>query len=146
MNLLAPISDIMVTDLITVETNDSIETVSKIFGKHNIHHLPVVEDGMLIGMVSKTDYLFFSKGFGGDLYDQYIEKIRQKNYTAKDIMTAKLATLEPEDRINVALEVFRTNRFHALPVVKEGKIVGIVTTFDVIDYLARDKTAEMTYK
>ena len=146
MNLLAPISDIMVTDLITVKTTDSVEDVKRVFETHNIHHLPVLEGDKLAGMISKTDYLFFSKSFGGDMYDDYIEQIRRKNYSAEDIMTEKLASLEPDDRVNVALEVFRTNRFHALPVVSNGKIVGIVTTFDIIDYLAKDKTAEMTYK
>ena len=80
------------------------------------------------------------------IYDQYIEQIRRKNYKARDIMTSKLATLEPDDRINVALEIFRTNKFHGLPVAQNGELLGIVTTFDIIDYLARDKTAEMTYK
>ena len=62
-------------------------------------------------------------------------------------MTTKLAKLEPTDRVNVALEVFRVNKFHALPVVEgEDMLKGIVTTFDIIDYLARDAKADMSYK
>jgi acetoin utilization protein AcuB len=51
-------------------------------------------------------------------------------------MTKGLAKLDPEDRINVALEIFLVNRFHAIPVVKNEELVGIVTTYDIIKTLA----------
>ena len=137
MNLLAPVSDIMIKDVITVKPDNSLDSVREIFEKHNIHHIPVVDGETLVGMISKSDYLFFSKDFGSNFYDKYIEEIRRKNYDVKEVMTTKLARLESDDRINVALEVFRVNRFHALPVVENDKLVGIVTTFDIIDYLAK---------
>jgi CBS domain-containing protein len=146
MNLLAPVSDIMIKDVITVKPDNSLDSVREIFEKHNIHHIPVVDGETLVGMISKSDYLFFSKDFGSNFYDKYIEEIRRKNYDVKEVMTTKLARLESDDRINVALEVFRVNRFHALPVVENDKLVGIVTTFDIIDYLAKDQGAEMSYK
>lgn len=146
MNLLAPVSDIMVKDVITVKPDSSIDSVREIFANHNIHHIPVVDGEKLVGMISKSDYLFFSKDFGSNFYDKYIEEIRRKNYDVKEVMTTKLARLEADDRINVALEVFRVNKFHALPVVDGEKLVGIVTTFDIIDYLAKDEIAVKSYK
>lgn len=146
MNLLAPVSDIMKTQVVTLSPNDTIDDVRDTFDKHKIHHLPVVHKGELIGMVSKTDYMLFSHNSDSDIYDEFIEEIRRKNYKVKDIMTERLAFLESDDRINVALEVFRENRFHALPVVEGKNLVGIVTTFDIIDFLARNQKAEMTYK
>ncbi|HQU60501.1 MAG TPA: CBS domain-containing protein, partial [Saprospiraceae bacterium] len=51
-----------------------------------------------------------------------------------------LAKLNPNARINVALEIFMENRFHAVPVVEEnGELVGIVTTFDIIKALAAEE-------
>jgi acetoin utilization protein AcuB len=57
-------------------------------------------------------------------------------YKAEDIMTRKLAKVSPEDRLNVVIEVFSKNLFHALPVVEDGKVVGIITTHDIIKILA----------
>ena len=68
------------------------------------------------------------------------------NFTVKDIMTKRLAKLEPTDKINVALEVFKENLFHALPVVEGDKIVGIVSTFDIIKRLAIDAEATAAYE
>jgi len=61
---------------------------------------------------------------------------------AKDIMVRGLGKLEPDDRINVALEVFSRNWFHALPVVADGELVGIVTTQDVIRAILDEKPKE----
>lgn len=145
MNLLAPVSDIMTTSIITVSSNDTLEDVKAIFEKHRIHHIPVVNQGELVGMISQSDFLLFSHQPKEELHDTFLEKIRLKNYRVQDTMTQKLATLEHDDRINVALEIFRVNRFHALPVLRDKKLVGILTTFDIIDFLARDQMAEMKY-
>ena len=136
----------MTTELITVSPEDTIESIKDIFDEKGIHHLPVTVGGKLKGMVSKSDFLLFSKSFDADVYDEFLEGIRRKNYKVKDLMTTKLAKLEPNDRVNVALEVFRVNKFHALPVVEGEDLKGIVTTFDIIDYLARDSKADMSYK
>jgi acetoin utilization protein AcuB len=53
-------------------------------------------------------------------------------------MTKGLAKLNPNDRINIALEIFMVNRFHAVPVVENDELVGIVTTYDIIKALASE--------
>lgn len=145
MNLLAPVSDLMTKELVTISPEDHLSTVKTIFEENSFHHIPVVEAGKLVGMISKSDFLLFSHIPDGDIYSDFLESLRQKNYRVKDLMTTKLAKLEPADRVNVALEVFRVNRFHAVPVVENERVVGIITTFDIIDYLAEDQKAEMKY-
>ena len=54
-------------------------------------------------------------------------------------MTEKNATLRSSDRISVAIETFKENLFHAIPIVDHGKLVGIVTTHDIINCLANRK-------
>ena len=49
-------------------------------------------------------------------------------------MTKKLAKVESTDKIGTAAEVFMEHLFHALPVVDDGKLVGIVTSFDLLKY------------
>jgi acetoin utilization protein AcuB len=145
MNVLHPVSHIMTPNPITVNFDDRLAVVAQIFGTHKIHHLPVVKNGKLVGLISKSDFLFFKRGFYNEEHDKGHEEVRLNNYTAKDIMTAKLAKLEPDDKINVALEIFKENLFHGIPVVENDAIIGIITTYDIIKHLAVDNEAHAAY-
>ena len=146
MNLLASVSTIMTKNPVRLSPYDPLVKVKSIFEKMNIHHIPVVDEGKLVGIVSKSDFLFFKRGFNNTNVIQKMEEIRLNNYVVKDIMTKGLAKLEPSDKINVALEIFKKNIFHAIPVVDEGRLVGILTTHDIINALAEDKSAVSEYK
>lgn len=138
MDLRAPVSSIMSTKLITVGPQDKLSRVKEIFDTHRIHHIPVVRYTQILGIISKADFLHFIRGIRKSDYDTMIESTRLNNYTAEEIMTKGLAKLEPTDKINVALEVFKENLFHAIPIVDDGKLVGMLTTFDIIRKLAEE--------
>ncbi|MCB9306871.1 MAG: CBS domain-containing protein [Lewinellaceae bacterium] len=144
MNTFALVSTIMTphTALVTVNPDENLAQVKEIFDSHKFHHIPVVHFRDIVGIISKTDFMYFLGG--ASLYDddRFENESRLKRAKAKDIMTTGLAKLEPDDRINVALEVFCKNWFHALPVVKDGELVGIVTPFDVMKYMLDEKPRE----
>lgn len=144
MNVLAPVKTIMSSNLITVAPQDKLTTVKEIFDTHHIHHIPVVRFKEMVGLISKTDFLYFIRGFTRNEEDRFVNEARLRAYTAEDIMTTGLAKIDPEERINVALTIFLENRFHAVPIVNtEKELVGIVTTFDIIKALADEPvTAE----
>lgn len=141
MNTFALVSTIMTphTELVTVSPEDSLQKVKEIFDTHKFHHIPVVRFREIVGLVSKTDFMFFLGG--ASLYDEdrFENESRLNRAHVKDIMTTGLGKLEPDDRINVALEVFCKNWFHALPVVQNGDLVGIVTPFDIMKYILDEK-------
>jgi len=141
MNLFAPVSSIMTTKLYTVSSEDNLATVKEIFDQHNIHHIPVLHVRQLVGMVSKTDFEHFMGGLSHFQDDQFVNEHRLKNMKASELMVKRLGKLEPEDRINVAIEVFCKNLFHALPVVQGDELVGMVTTFDILKMLQAEKPA-----
>ena len=146
MNLLNPVSEIMTSDLITLGPSASIGDVASIFKQHKIHHIPIVVDEKLVGIVSKSDYLSFKRGFLEDRDDEKVEEIRQQNYEVSTIMTTGIATMEQDERINVALEIFKENLFHAIPIVNDDKLVGVLTTHDIIKTLAYDNEAYAEYE
>lgn len=146
MNLADPISSIMSKDLITLKPDDSIAKADNLFKSHRLHHIPIVEDEVLVGMLSKSDLLFFKRGFGDDKDLDQLEEIRLNNYEVCQIMTRKLAKLESSERINVALEIFKENIFHAIPIIDDGKLVGILTTYDILKNLAIEGNAISEYK
>ena len=118
------VSSIMSTKLQTASPDEPLSRVIEIFKKHRIHHLPIVEDGKLMGLITTSDLMWANKSF--DEYDQVM---------IEDVMTTQLATLEPEAKIGSAAQIFLKNWFHALPIVDDqGNLLGIVTTFDVLKY------------
>ncbi len=145
MNLLAPVSTIMARELISLDPEDTLKKAEEIFENNKIHHIPIVKEGLLAGMLSKSDFLHFKQGFHKVNTEEKWELFRLKSHQVKEIMTSRLAKLEPSDRINVAIEVFKENLFHALPVVEHGKIVGLVTTYDIIKHLAEDRETIKKY-
>ncbi|MEO1515009.1 MAG: CBS domain-containing protein [Bacteroidota bacterium] len=134
MNYLAEVSSIMTKDLLTVAPTDGLERVKEIFDNHNIHHIPVVRYKKIVGMLSKYDYMGFLAGLRhADNQDVSLASVK-----VEQIMTTGLGKLEPSDRINIAIDIFNMNRFHALPVVEKEELVGLVTTHDLIKSLAHE--------
>jgi len=146
MNVLAPVSSIMSTDLITVTPGESLVAVRELFEKNNIHHLPVVRYKTIVGLISKTDYLYFKQGCTRGEGQKEKETYQLNQWKAEEIMTSKLAKLESDDPIRTAIDLFRLNRFHALPVLENEDLVGIITSHDIIDALAKDKVTLQNYQ
>lgn len=143
MDFTKPVSEVMTRGLVTVLPTDKLDVVRDIFEKQNIHHLPVVRFKTLVGIISKTDLLNFRKGIKISPSEQLEEKARLKHYSVEDIMRKGVATLEPGDRLNVALQLFLENRFHALPILENNELVGMLTTFDIIKLLVEEDNARI---
>jgi acetoin utilization protein AcuB len=136
MNIQAPISTIMSTDLMVVQSDDKVVIVRDIMEINEIHHVPVVNFNKIVGLISKSDLLHFLKGMNYNSYQDLMNDVRLKNYIAEEIMTEDLECLQPEDSIEKAIELFQKNRFHAIPIVKDDhSLVGILTTFDIINMM-----------
>jgi CBS domain-containing protein len=135
MNPNISISTIMTTDTMFVKTTDSLPVVEKVFKQFRIHHLPVVDkDHSVVGIISKTDLVSFLKQLSlnssGKLYSQFTAD----HSTAAEIMTPEPMVIDPDDTIGLAADIFLANTLHALPVVEDKKLVGIITTHDLLKY------------
>ncbi len=139
MNILAPVSTIMTTDVIALNPRDPLTKVKEIFDENRIHHIPIVQFKNLVGIVSKTDLIAFLKGVTKFTKNApNIDGMRLRNFSVNDIMTEGIAKVEPNTRIDVVLEILKENLFHAVPVVNEkNELQGIVTTYDIIKTLSQ---------
>ena len=118
------VSTIMTTNLITLSPENTVLDARNIFRENNFHHIPVCQDGVLEGVVSTFDLLKLRRPL--DEIDQI---------PLQEIMTQKLAVLNPTDKIGAASVVLLQNRFHSVPVVDDNrKLVGMLTTFDLLKY------------
>jgi len=140
MEFTSPLSTIMTKKLVTVMPGDKLSYIKDIFDTTRIHHIPVVKYKTLVGLISRANVAQFIRGAERNVDGHPNGHPSYDHYTAEDVMTTGLATLESTDRINVAIEVFAENLFHAIPIVDDGELVGIVTTLDVIKSLQAEDT------
>lgn len=129
-----PISKIMTADVVTVNKTNTLKDVDKILEQKHIRHIPVVSGDEVIGMISRTDLqkISFVNSFDGDglttaMYDAL---------SIEQVMTKDLTTVNAADTIHDVTVTLSENEFHALPVLESGKLAGIVTTTDLLKYLA----------
>lgn len=139
MNTKAAVSTIMTTNVLTITPDDQVKVAKEIFDLNKIRHLPVMEDEKLVGILSGSDLLHFLRYLDKDSQEPYLNDLRLKNYKVGEIMQTNLATVDHEDTIHSILEVFSQNVLHALPVLKNGELVGIVTTQDIIKALLKEE-------
>ena len=136
MNLLTPVTKIMKTDLVTVSAETTLTKAYQLFKEHNIHHLPVTEYKKIVGILSQSDFLKLLEAAQHlQMEANVVDTINLEGHTVAELMTTGMAKLETTDTIRTAIDIFNLNRFHALPVVENEELVGIVTTFDVIELL-----------
>ncbi|MBK6731443.1 MAG: CBS domain-containing protein [Bacteroidetes bacterium] len=128
------VNDIMTSHVITINESDDLHEATQIFRRNHIRHIPVVKDGHITGILSRTDLNRLSFGALMEEESEADESILNM-LTIPQIMSRKPVTINPKATVKKVAEIFATEDFHALPVVENDVVVGIVTTTDVIKYL-----------
>ena len=143
------VKDIMSFPVITANENDTLREVAIKMLENKIGALPVVDqEGNLVGFLSETDFsakehnIPFSrtlepKLFGRWMTKQGIEKMYEdaKNSMVKEIMSQPVIFIEEDASIEELIEKIMKYNFHRIPVVKDGKPVGIVSRRDLLKLL-----------
>jgi CBS domain-containing protein len=129
----AVVKDIMTTNLTTISKDEPVALIQSIFLENDFHHLPVIEKGgQLVGIVSKQDFykvfIDLAKASSGSVWADK----KFKNLVAKDIMTKDPIRLDPDDTVGLAADLLLGNKFHSLPIVEDGELIGLLTSHDVI--------------
>lgn len=128
------VSKIMSTDLITVNHTNNLVEAEKLFNENSIRHIPVVSGEDIIGMLSLTDLLrvTFVNNYSAD---DFVDTAIYNMLSIEQVMVKNLISVKSTQTIKEVVEILAKNEFHALPVVDNHKLVGIVTTTDVLNYL-----------
>ncbi|TXF85424.1 CBS domain-containing protein [Neolewinella aurantiaca] len=129
----APVSQIMSSDVISVNLTQSLREVDTAIKDQHIRHVPVVSGDKVIGMLSKTDLQKIS--FINTVEGDNLTSAMYDSLSIEQVMTKDLVTVKKDDTILDVATILSSNEFHALPVTDAGKLVGIVTTTDLVKYL-----------
>jgi acetoin utilization protein AcuB len=131
------VKHIMSRDLVTADPDEKLVSVRQKMMANHIQHVPVVDGRKILGMISKSDIHRMEHHFTLFKAEKALEANRQIFTTmlAEEIMTTTLVKLKESDTVSVALDLFKENLFHALPVVNDhDELVGLVTPLDLLLY------------
>lgn len=128
------VKDIMTKNVITANENDCMRDVALKLREKKITGLPVVDDyGNVVGVFSETDILNRLPDILMDA--DKIPLIDVKELTdpkVKDVMSSPAITVSPEDELKTVAEIFLYKYIHRVPVLENGKLVGIVSLGDLL--------------
>lgn len=130
-----PISAIMTKNVITLSYKDDLETAELVFKKNKIRHIPVVNKATIVGMLSYTDLLRISFADAVDEYESDVDSVVYNMFSIEQVMAKNLVSVSSDTSVKAVAQLLAVKEFHALPVVDNNKLVGIVTTTDLINYL-----------
>ena len=130
-----PIRNIMTLHPIVLSLNDGLEKAEVLFKEHKMRHLPVVQGEKIVGIISMTDLARISFVDSYDPNDFSLDTSVYELFTLEQIMVRNPKCIHPNDTVKDAAKHFLAAEYHALPVVENDKLVGIVTTTDLLKYL-----------
>ena len=128
------VADWMTENVLAVETFDSINIARQLMAKHRINQLPVLDNDVLVGIVTDRDlrdaYPTSMMIDRGKEIDRFADSV-----TVEEVMTHSIFTVAPDTPLKKAVSLLRRHRIGSLPVVKNKNLVGIITRSDVLDFV-----------
>ncbi len=125
------VRELMSTEVEVLDPDDDLDLAAMLMRLDRLRHLPVVRDGEVLGVVSDRDLL---RAQVSDQRGLTVQEVRRANMAvrARDVMSTKLHTVGPETSALEAAELLREHRIGCLPVIDNGRLVGIVTAQDFL--------------
>lgn len=132
------VRDVMTTDPITLDEDEDLDLAGQLMNIARIRHLPVVRDDELVGLVSNRDLLRTqSELLSGDESSARQDQDMRVWTKASWVMTREVRSVEPDTPLLEAAHTMRRHKYGCLTVVSEGKLVGILTETDFVEYVIR---------
>jgi CBS domain-containing protein len=125
------VREIMSKDIEVVDRNDNLRTVEERMATKQLRHLPVLEQGEIVGIVTQRDLfkatMSSTMGYGEKVQQAYLQSVR-----VKEIMVYPVVTVSPDTSVAAAAEMMINKGIGCLPVVDDHKLIGIVTKTDLL--------------
>ena len=129
------IVNIMAKRVVSVHMDDSLQSLRELFAATGFHHLVVVHDNKLQGIISDRDLMKSVSPFVDTLSERMLDRATLDK-RAHQIMTREVITLNPTDSVFAAIELFNTYKISCIPIIDKNKHpVGMVSWRDVMKFM-----------
>jgi predicted transcriptional regulator len=129
------VRDIMSEQIVTISSDDSLSTVEDIMTLGGVRHMPVVRGGQLVGVVSERDLLRASlsnlSSFGSEQRRAFLQVVEIKR-----VMSTPPVVIHPDASLEEAALLMAERKIGCLPVLEQGRLIGLLTETDVLRYFA----------
>jgi CBS domain-containing protein len=129
------VRELMTTEVATIGRNDELTIADDIMKMKRLRHLPVLEDGRLVGLLTQRD-LFHAALSTALNFGEKAQKEFLKTVVVKEVMTEEVRTIGPDADVKEAARLLIEHKIGCLPVVENGKLVGIVSETDLLRVVA----------
>lgn len=143
--LSARVEDEMTTGLVTVTPDATLADAQQLFARHRFHHLPVVEGEELVGILSDRDILRAVSPFLGTLAERG-QDLETTTRRVHRVMSRALVTVEGSTSMADAAVLMLSKSVSCLPVLAAGRLVGILTTRDMLRFVVLGSGGELPPK
>jgi acetoin utilization protein AcuB len=125
------VREIMATNIEVVDRNDNLQTVEERMATKHLRHLPVLEQGEIVGLVTQRD-LFKAAQSSAMRYGEKAQQAYLRSVRVKEIMTYPVVTMPPDTSVTAAADMMITKGIGCLPVVENQQLIGMVTKTDLL--------------
>jgi CBS domain-containing protein len=149
-------ADIMTKKVVTAHPEDSVAKIARLLSDHDISALPICDaQGAVVGMLSEGDLIrpfglehnakrawwLNLLADGTDLAPAFLECIKVENHPARDLMVTSVLIAAPDTTVPELADILANHHIKRVPIVENGKLVGIVSRADVVRAIARTPEA-----
>jgi acetoin utilization protein AcuB len=140
------VADVMRWPVVTISSRTTMPVAERVMREHGIRHVPVVDDGVLRGIVSARDIARALPSPATSLARHEMTDLLDR-VTAEEIMSRSVVVVEPARALEEAVRLMRLEGIRALPVTEAGRLVGLLTEADVLDlFVATLRASEPSHR
>ncbi|MEM2160976.1 MAG: CBS domain-containing protein, partial [Candidatus Nitrosotenuis sp.] len=131
-NMTELVRDAMKKNVVAIDSSMTVQDAAKMMDDASIGAIVVLENGIAIGIITERD-----------LTRRIVAKGKPLTTSVKDAMSSPLVVINPDDSVWEAAQLMKTRKIHRLPAVKDSRLVGMLTTSDIVRLCSVGSDSEM---
>lgn len=126
------VKDVMIDKVDSLDSLSTIKDAAKLMDDKNIGCVIATREGLPIGILTERDFV-----------KRIVSKEKSITSSIEEVMSSPLISIDPDETVWEAAEEMKRNNIHKLPVIKNDRVVGIITTSDLVEICSIGSDSEM---
>lgn len=126
------VKDVMISNVATLDSSSMIKEAAKLMDEKDIGCIIVTKEQFPVGILTERDFV-----------KRIASKEKPLTSPLEEVMSSPLISIDPEETVWEAAQSMKVNNIHKLPVLQDKKVIGIITTSDLVDICSVGSDSEM---